>query len=358
LADFGIQGPKGASLLTNRKLMAADRYLSSCFRPSLVVVILILAVPTLAETCFTSEDMDAATRSAIQSTGNRFFEMVARGEAASLKQNSIPSVAGDFGWIEGTIKDNQANLAGAHATPRAPFLLKAEGTAPIPKAEFLCGIFGAGGQTSNSAEFIIPNLPPGSYGIVTLDVAGQKAPVTLSFVLQQQGADWKMRGFFLRDTQVAGHDGAWFLDHARAFKAKGQTHNAWLYFIEGRELSMPVPFMYTQVTDKLYDEAQSVKPSDFPMNGGTADLTDPRGKTYKLTSLFLTTVNQELHLVVKFQTASVSNTGDTFQECMVVMKDLLLKFPELRDGFEGIVARAVEPSGKDYGALMHMKDIK
>jgi hypothetical protein len=318
----------------------------------------LLIQPVLAETCFTSDDMDAASRSAIQATATKFFDMVARGDSASLKQNSIPGVASDFGWIEGTIKDNQSNLAGAHATPRTPFLLKAEGTSPVPKAEFLCGVFGAGGQTQNSAEFIIPNLPPGTYGIAILDVSGQKLPVTLAFVLQQQGTDWKMGGFFLRDTQAGGHDSAWFLDRARAFKAKGQTHNAWLYFIEGRELAMPVPFMYTQATDKLYDEAQSVKPTDFPMNGGTADLTSPDGKTYKLTALFPTTVGQELHLIVKFQTASVANTGDTFQQCMAVMKAVVLKFPELRDAFDGIVARAVESSGKDYGALMHMKDIK
>ena len=307
----------------NTRMTAGLRVLKLCRYCFLTIPLLIQ--PVLAETCFTSD--------------------------------SIPGVASDFGWIEGTIKDNQSNLAGAHATPRAPFLLKAEGTAPVPKAEFLCGVFGAGGQTQNSAEFIIPNLPPGTYGIAILDVSGQKLPVTLAFVLQQ-GTDWKMGGFFLRDTQAGGHDSAWFLDRARAFKAKGQTHNAWLYFIEGRELAMPVPFMYTQATDKLYDEAQSVKPTDFPMNGGTADLTSPDGKTYKLTALFPTTVGQELHLIVKFQTASVANTGDTFQECMAVMKALVLKFPELRDAFDGIVARAVEPSGKDYGALMHMKDLK
>jgi len=339
----------------NTRMTAGLRVLKLCRYCFLTIPLLIQ--PVLAETCFTSDDMDAATRSAIQATATKFFDMVARGDSASLKQNSIPGVASDFGWIEGTIKDNQSNLAGAHATPRAPFLLKAEGTAPVPKAEFLCGVFGAGGQTQNSAEFIIPNLPPGTYGIAILDVSGQKLPVTLAFVLQQ-GTDWKMGGFFLRDTQAGGHDSAWFLDRARAFKAKGQTHNAWLYFIEGRELAMPVPFMYTQATDKLYDEAQSVKPTDFPMNGGTADLTSPDGKTYKLTALFPTTVGQELHLIVKFQTASVANTGDTFQECMAVMKALVLKFPELRDAFDGIVARAVEPSGKDYGALMHMKDLK
>jgi hypothetical protein len=312
----------------------------------------------LAETCFTSDDMDAASRSAIQAAAMKYFDMVARGDSASLKQNSISAVASDFGWIEGTIKDNQPNLAGAHATPRPPFMLKVEGTAPIAKAEFLCGVFGANGLTANSTEFIIPNLPPGTYAITILDIAGQKAPVTLSFVLEQQGTDWKVGSFFLRDTQIAGHDSNWFLERARAFKSKGQTHDSWLYFIEGRELAMPVPFMYTQNTDKLYDEAQSVKPTDFPMNGNTVDLTSSDGKSYKLTSLFSTTVDQQLHLIVKFQTASVADSGQAFQECMAVMRALLQKFPELRDGFDGIVARAVEPSGKDYGALMKMKDIK
>src|SRR5215469_2229871 len=219
-----------------------------------------------AQTCFTSDDMDAATRSALEATGHRYFEMVARGDAASLKANSIPAVASNFTGIEETIKENQSNLAGAHATPRDPFLLKAEGTTPLPRAEFLCGIFGANGQTKNSAEFIIPNLPPGSYGIVTLDVTTQKSPYTLAFVLEQQGTDWKIGNFFLRPTQLVGHDSNWFLEQARALKAKGQTHNAWLFFVQGRDLAMAVPFMYTQASDKLYDEAQSVKPTDFPVD--------------------------------------------------------------------------------------------
>jgi hypothetical protein len=324
----------------------------------LAISILLFSASALAQTCFTSDDMDAATRSALQAAGNRYFEMVVRGDVASLKQNSIPTVASNFGAIEGTIKENQSSLTGAHATARDPFLLKAEGTAPLPKAEFLCGIFGANGQTKNSAEFIIPNLPPGSYGIVTLDVPTQKSGYTLAFVLQQQGTDWKIGGFFLRPTQIVGHDSSWFLDRARAFKAKGQMHNAWLYFVQGRDLSMPVPFMYTQATDKLYDEAQSVKPADFPVNGNTVDLTAANGKTYKLTTVFPLVVGQDLDLVVKYQAADVSNTGQTFQENMSVMRALVTKFPELRDAFEGVVARAVEPSGKDYGSLMPMKDIK
>ncbi len=325
---------------------------------ALVFTIFLLAAPTFAQTCFTSDDMDAPTRSALQATATKYADMVIRGDAASLKQNSIPSVANDFTWIENTIKDNQPNLAGAHTSPRPPFLLKAQGTAPLPKAEFLCGVFTGNGQTANSAEFVIPNLPPGNYGIVTLDVSTQKVPYTISFVLQQQGTDWKLGGFFLRPSQIAGHDSNWFLARAREFKSKGQNHSAWLYFVEGRELAVAVPFMYTQATDKLYDEAQTVKPPDLPVDGSTADLIAQNGKTYKLTALFPLTVGQDLDLVVKYQNPDVSNTGQTFQENMAVMKALVTKFPELRDAFGGVVARGVEPSGKDYGSLMPMKDIK
>jgi len=41
-----------------------------------------------------------------------------------------------------------------------------------------------------------------------------------------------------------------------------------------------------------------------------------------------------------------------------VIKALVAKYPELRDAFAGVVARAVDPSGRDYGTLLPMKDIK
>ncbi len=43
---------------------------------------------------------------------------------------------------------------------------------------------------------------------------------------------------------------------------------------------------------------------------------------------------------------------------MAVTKALVSKYPEYREAFAGIVARAVESSGRDYGSLMPMKDIK
>jgi hypothetical protein len=325
---------------------------------SLSVTILIFCTGlSHAQTCFTASDMDAPTRTALVDTAKRYFDMAARGDSASLRQNSIPSVASDFSGIETVIKDNQANLSGAQATPRPPFLLKAEGTAPLPHAEFLCGVFGKVGQTADSAVFEIPNLQPGSYGIVSLDVPTAKQKYAVSFVLQQEGKDWKVGGFYVKEMEIAGHDGNWFAERARAFKAKGQNHNAWLYCLQARDLLVPVSFMYTQTTDKLADEAEAVKPADLPTDGKTVDLP-AAGKTYRVTALFPVVVKQDLDLVVKYQSPDVSNTTQTFQDNMAAIKALVAKYPEFRDAFDGVVARAVEPNGRDYGSLLPMKDIK
>ncbi len=306
-----------------------------------------------AQTCLTISDMDEGTRSALVTTGKRFYDMAAHGDAASLRQNAITSLATNFSGIESAVKDNQANLAAAQPAPRPPFLLKADGTEPMARAEFLCGVFGAQGQTRDSAVFVIPNLPPGNYAIVTLDAASTQGAYTVSFVVQQQAGDWKLGGFYVRGTQVAGRDGSWFADRARVFKAKGQNHNAWFYYGEARELLVPVPFMATATTDKLYDEMQTVKPADLP----PVDLT-ANAKTYKITDLFPVPVGQDFDLVVKYQSVDVSDSGRTFQDNAAVMKALVAKYPELRDGFAGIVVRAVEPSGRDYGSMLPMKDIK
>ena len=318
----------------------------------LAFVLFVAWAPLRAQTCFTGSDMDEATRVALANTGKKYFDFAARGDVASLRQNAIPTLAASFSGIESAVVENKPSFSGATATPRSPFLLKAEGSKPLEKAEFLCGVFGAQGQTANSAEFVIPNLPPGNYGIVTLDVTSQK-PSTVTFVLQQQGADWKLGGFYAKPSQVSGHDGNWYLQQARSYKTKNQNRLAWFYYLEARELLVPVSFMYTQLTDRAYDEMQTVKPSDpppFDLVGG--------GKTYKVIDLFPVVVGNDLDLVVKYQTVSVSDTGQTFQENMSVMRALLTKYPELREAFAGVVARATETSGRDYGSLMAMKDIK
>lgn len=321
------------------------------------LVLLLVAGTAHAQTCRSAPDMDAPVRTALETAAQRYFEMSARGDTAALRQNSIALVSANFAGVETAVKENQPDFAGAHATVRPPFLLTAEGPEPLDKAEFLCGVFGPSGQTSQSAVFVLPNLPPGKYGVTIFDVSGGKEPRTLTLVLQQVGTEWKLAGYYARATEAAGHDGAWFAQRARDFKAKSENHNAWLYYREAMWLTAPVDFMSTLASDKLFDEAQAVQPSDMPANGSAVDLS-AGGKTYHWTEIFPLAVGDDLDVVVKYSAADISNSQKTFQENTVVIKALVAKFPELREAFAGVVARAVDPSGEDYGSMLPMKEIK
>jgi hypothetical protein len=309
------------------------------------------------QTCQTAGDIDAPIRAAVETTAKRYFEMVAHGQSTSLQQNAIPSLASSFGGVEGLIKENQPTLSSTTASVRTPFLLTAEGGQPLSRAEFLCGVFGATGQTRESAVFVLTKLPPGKYAVVMLDATGTDDARALTMILQQIGADWKLAGVFIRAGRVGGHDSQWFAERAREFRTKGKNRNAWLYFREAILLATPADFMSTMVTDKLYDEAQSVQPSDLPVDEKVVDLT-AGGATYKLTAVFPMSVGSDLDLVVRYQVADISNSAQVFQTNTALIKALVAKYPEMRDAFAGVVARAVDPSGQDFGTMLPMKEVK
>jgi hypothetical protein len=310
-----------------------------------------------AQSCQTANEIEAASKTAIQAAAQRYYDMAAKADTASLRQNAIPSLASDFSGIEGTIKENQANLAGAQATIKSFFLLDASGTAAIPNAEFYCGVFGKTGQTANSAAFYLNNLPPGKYAVVLLDATSSAGRTMFSEILQQAGTDWKIGGLYIKAAQVAGHDSDWFVARAREYKTKGQMHNAWFYYEEARSLISPLPFMSTLATDKLYDESQNLRPTDLPTGGKPSDLPAATA-TYKVTAVFPQAVDKDLDLIVRYQSANVSNTNQAYQDNIAVMKAVMQKWPELRDAFAGVVARGVDSTGRDYGTLLAMKDIK
>lgn len=307
--------------------------------------------------CQTSGDMDAATRTALTNAALHYYDLIAKNDTAGLRQNAIPALTADFSGIEATIKANQPALAGATAAAQPPFLLTAQATAAISHAEFFCGVFGRNGQTSDSAAFYLNGLAPGNYGVVIIDAPSAKGTYTVSEILQQQASDWKLGGLYIKDTRFNGHDSSWFITQAEAFQKKGELHNAWLYYVVARNLISPLPFMSTAATDKLYDDSQKVQPADFPEDGKPTDLTAGT-KTYKLTALFPEVVGNDLDLIVKYEAPSVADTNQTYQSNVAVMKALVAKYPELRDAFASVVARAVDPSGHDYGTMLPMKDIK
>jgi hypothetical protein len=292
----------------------------------------------------------------VEAAAQHYFELSVRGDTAVLRQSSIPSLATNFGAVEEAVKGNQADFTDAKATPRPSFVLTATGQAPLERAEFLCGVFNRLGQTEDSAVFVLRDLPPGTFAVAVLDVKGGAEPRTLTLVLQLAGTDWKLAGYYVRPPVACGHDGAWFAEKARAFKSKSQNHNAWLYYRQAIALTAPVDFMSTLATDKLYDELQTVIPADMPSTIAPLEVMGG-AVSFHWIDIFPLAVGNDFDVEVRYSAADISNTQKTFEQNRTVMKAVLAKFPELRDGFAAVVARAIDPSGKDYPSLLPMKEI-
>jgi hypothetical protein len=324
---------------------------------SLFVLLLAAVLSPLAafaQNCLTGNDLDSGARNALEQTAQSFFRMSAAGDYAGLKAAAAPSLASNFGGIETAVSEHKADFSGAQASPSAIYVLENAAKSTMERAEFYCGIF----NSQDRVGFVIPNLAAGRYAVVTQDVSGGRQPVRLTLVMQQQGNRWALAGYTVKPTQVAGHDINWYLAQARQYKSRGQNMVAYLYYLEAWYLSQPVEIEYTVQQDKLADEMQQARPADWPSQQQPMNLM-AAGKSYRVTQVFPDGVGNDLDLIVKYQaTSDISNTGAAFQDNMAVIKAIVARYPELRAAFGGVVARAVDPSGRDYGSLLAMKDVK
>lgn len=317
------------------------------------LIFLFAAVSLQAQSCLNATDLDVPTRTAIETAAHQYFEMSARGDVAGLKAHSIPAIAGDFGSIEQAVVTNKSYLAEAQPTISATYELDAsQDKGVLARGDFYCGIY----NSRQRVSFSISNLPAGLYAIVIQQAAG-KDPITLTLILQNMGGSWKLAGYYPRLDAISGHDGEWFLSKAREFKAKGWVHDAWFYYLTAWDLTAPVNFMSTPRLDEIADEMQSARPTDLPSEAAPLTLS-ANGKTFKVTELAAVPVEGSLDFRVRYLNSDAGNSAVAFQDNMAVIKAIVAKYPELRDAFDSVVARAVDSSGHDYGSVLPMKDIK
>ena len=125
------------------------RYQFSRFllRPALLLIVVLAIASWLpGQTCSTGSDLDAAAKGAIDSAATQYLQMSKNGDVAGLKANAIPQLAGDFSSIEQAVVTNKPYLAGGQATIAGTYLLDAsQAKAPLPRAEFYCGIYNSPG---------------------------------------------------------------------------------------------------------------------------------------------------------------------------------------------------------------------
>lgn len=321
-------------------------------------IITAMVLDARAESCQLATEMDAGVKQQLRNAATQYYPLVASGNTQAVAQNSIPEIANNAQALANLLQQSAKDLTGSTATLRSTFLLDATGGEQVlQNAQFYCGV--ANQNDASNVGFSLQNLPAGKYGLVIMDVSGSKVPYFYSFLLKQDGPAWKIAALFPRNRQIAGHDAQWYWQQARNYKAQGKNHNAWFYYLIAREIASPVPFVGTTKLDAFNDEVNKSEPADLPEKNPMT-LAGPGGKQFQVTSLFVVPDDKQpiLNLVMKYNTADISDTAKTFLDNKAAMQALLAKYPELREPFQNLVARAVAANGQDFGSMLPMKDIQ
>lgn len=321
---------------------------------AVTLVLVLCAAVAAGEECLTTGDMDAATKAAIENTARQFYQYSAAGDAASLRANAIPAISGNFGGIERAVADNKDALAGAQPGIHSTYILDATGGPPTLDAMFVCGVY----NSRDRLEFSIPNLPAAKYALVIMEANGAKGPYWLTLILQQAGPRWQLAGFYPKARRVGDKGIEFFLPQARQYRARGELHNAYFYYLTARDLALPVSFMMTRPVERLDTEVQPIVPKDLP--GEQPVAFNAGSKSFQLTQIYPVPVGNGINLVVKYQAlGDVNDTRARFNDNMELIKAFATRYPEYKAAFAGIVARAVDTAtGADYGTVLAMNDIK
>src|SRR5262244_441862 len=319
----------------------------------LVIVALAAGIPAWAQGCVTRDEIPAASRTAIESAAQQVFDQAGRGDVNALRQNAIPSLQSNFGGIAGAVNDNKPALTGAKTQLRIEFLLDT-GATPPADGLFFCGVFGAGGMSSGSAQFSLPGLPAGKYAVVIQDFIGSKGPYALTTIFQEASGGWKLAGFYVRPESAGGHDGLWYLERAREYKAKSQNHNAWFYYLTSWDLMAPVTFMDTALLSKISQESNSALPKDVPVGGKPVSYS-ANGKTYNFTVMSALSTENSFDLSIKYSVASAADFNATLADAQSLARAFAAQHPELKDAFNNVWAHAIDPNGADVTGLVNLK---
>jgi hypothetical protein len=314
--------------------------------------ILAVAVSAWPQTCQTRDEMPADSKSSMENAAKQAYDRAASGDVSGLQASAIPSLQSSFNGVAAAINDNKAAFAGAHAQMRTSFFID-NGPTASADGRFYCGVFGAGGLGANTAEFDIPGLPAGKYGIVIQDFVGNKGPFSLTTIFQDNSG-WKLAGFYIRPASALGHDGIWYLQHAREYKSKGQNHNAWFYYVTSWDLLAPVTFMDSSLLSRITQESGGIQPKDVPAGGSPVSFS-ANGKTYNVTDMSVFRTDTTFDLSVRYSATNTADFNATQAEARGVANALVGQYPELKDAFNNVWVHAVSPNGSDVVGLVNLK---
>src|SRR3569833_2395864 len=217
------------------------------FRNKIGRVALLLSLAALmtagawAQECSSDSEIDVATYNTLIQTAGNNLQLAKTGDQASLQQASAPILSNSFDGVRASITTNKVGLQGP-MTVKHVYLLDATNLSGEP--QFFCGIFNANGMTPTSASMTIQGLTPGKYALVVQTLKGTPT-LMVSQILQQQGAAWKLAGWFVKQTSIGDKDWKWFWQQGTEFKNLNKPVLAYLYLEQTRDFLQPVSFINT-----------------------------------------------------------------------------------------------------------------
>jgi hypothetical protein len=326
------------------------------WRVGAAVVCLLSATDAFAVSCTTQAEMKGPERDAMVAAARAIASNVQTGNVNGVKAATIPSVASNFDRIGSTISNLSPTLRGGALSVTAVYDLQAMDAPPGEDAvQFFCGV----AANDLHVIFNIPRLPAGHFAFVIVEATGIKNPQRLSMLLETNGpenaASWQLAGFFPRPLMSAGHDGVWYWEKARDFHKAGQPWNAYFYYETAIYLLLPAEFVDSNNFDKLIQETRAATPVGLP--GAQPMSVNVAGSPVDITNIRTDSTFGGFDLVVRYETADVSDPAAARTRTVALMKTLLALHPEWKEGFHGMWVFANAPNQQPFSLELAMPAI-
>jgi len=314
----------------------------------------VLPLTANASSCKTQSQMTAAERDALSNAARTIVGEVQTGNVQTLRANTIPAVAADFGGIENSVGSLNPLLQQASITVESLYGLDAS-TEPggAARMDFFCG--------TPVVVLNFTDLPPGKYALAILHATGVSQPQQISLVLSETaGPRWMLAGFFSRPLMEAGHDGLWYWVSARKYAQRNLKWDAWLYYRTAAYFLDPVDFLSSPNLEKLQHEEDHIHPDNLP--GLKPVMIDAHDTAFQVTAIDTTAEFGALDLDVHYnpdvtQTAQLHDPPSARKQVTELMTALLTLHPELQEAFHGIWIHADEGSASVFSLELPMNKI-
>jgi hypothetical protein len=318
------------------------------------VLCLLSAASAHAVTCTTQAEMKEPERAALVNAVRAIAGKMQANDASAVQAATIPSVASNFGGIASSIQRLSPDLTGATLAVTSVYDLDATDAQPGEDAvQFFCGV----AANDLHVIFNIPRLPAGHFAFAIVEATGVKNPQRLSMLLEKNaGATWQLAGFFPRPLMSAGHDGVWYWTQARAFNKAGHPWSAYFYYQTAIYLLLPAEFVDSNNFDKLIQEVRAATPGGLP--GAQPMMVKVDGSQVAVTNLHTDgSTFGGFDLVVRYQTADVSNLAEARTKSVALMKALLALHPDWKEAFHGMWVFADAPNQQPFSLELSMPQI-